>query len=462
MSGADAAKMDSTQIVVRGRVPSPLDKTCKAENLTYAQKRQKTTFELDGKPLPWSLKDVDNTSLGKELTITGRPCRELTVTVENKLVFETVYLTILESGKLTLPFAEVLRHVPLDSKVKITIFDGQNYKTLKKTYLSRSSMGLTPDPAKITREIAPLYQEIAADLKAGKPLVINTHVVLWDDEFGSRKAKWSNGNDPKTNLYWGWGAGIYTKFKKNKQWQLVKDDEKIAVFKREFKPSQAWQDLGVTKPFEVYVVLNLHYAKEIDQGYKTFARDLFGQQARTINLDNGQELLAGGKSRVTGLISHLNPEGPDLIQQARTSLPSFKKGVFMTTCLSARFFAEETVSQDIFPLLFNTDFIAAEGYTFPPFFEAIAKAKPGKSLAMAARAGYQAFHPKVRIPSKYFVNASHGLSDYLFTYDGDQDKDGLLNRIDPEPRIQNIYDNTGKKLVIQTSDGTRLEITKNQ
>ena len=124
-----------------------------------------------------------------------------------------------------------------------------------------------------------------------------------------------------------------------------------------------------------------------------------------------------------------------------------------------RVFKHLTVDENIFGLLFNTNFIAPEAYTFLPLFSAVAQGASGKSIKQQVRANYQKYHQDTRIPSRFFVNSSSGLAKYLLPFEGDQDQDQLPNRIDPEPRVKNQHEKGKNSIIIHMSNGQRLEIS---
>jgi hypothetical protein len=446
-------------IRITGRVeldPNPYEQAAALPAFNRGDKTP-TEVRLDGQALPKLLK-IDNRDISRNITITGTPGRELVVTVDNEQVYATHLLTIPQDGKLRISFGEIMQYIPIGRKVEISFYDGN--KTAAKFRVHRLIGDFLPDPNKMEREILPFYKEIAADLQAGKPLVIEAHVVLWDWTFtgAGRGSNWANGRQPETNLYWGAGYGVYNMMKKDKQWKMVKDEGGQAVFRREIKPGEQWKNLGVTEPFTAYVVLNMHYADEIVSGYREFARAVSGQRQELIRLPDGSELEAGGKSRVVGLIGHMDIDGGRALAKTMTTAPEQQKAVFMTTCLSAQQFADTVAVDNVYPLLFNTQYIAPEGYTFLPLFQGLAEGRSGKELLNAARSGYQQYHQDVSIPANFFVNSARGLTKYLYVYEGDSDGDKVQDRIDPEPFQPNKSEWEGKRLIIYPSTGDRIEI----
>ncbi|MFA5114274.1 MAG: hypothetical protein WC529_08275 [Candidatus Margulisiibacteriota bacterium] len=446
-------------ITIKGRVeldPNPYE-TALDRPVAKQNDSTPTEVRLDGQKPGKTLK-LSHADIGRKLTITGTPGRELVVSVDNDQFYATHLLTIPQNGKLEIAFGEIMQYIPIGQKVEVSFYDGN--KTVLAFRAQRLVADFLPDPNKLEREITPFYQEVAADLRAGKPLVMEAHVVLWDWTFtgAGKGSSWANGRKPETNLYWGAGYGLYTMLKKDKQWELVKDEPRQAVFRRAIKPSGQWKNLGVTEPFTAYVVLDMHYANEIVGGYRAFAEDLVGSEPEPIALPDGSMIEAGGQSRVIGLIGHLDLDGGRVVKQTVSAPPAQKKAVFMTTCLSAQQFADSVVTDNVYPLLFNTQYIAPEGYTFLPLFQGVAEGRSAKEILNAARSGYQHYHQDVAIPANFFVNAARGLTKYLYVYEGDSDGDQVQDRIDPEPFHKNKSEWAGKRLIIYPSTGERIEI----
>src|SRR5688572_8159678 len=108
-----------------------------------------------------------------------------------------------------------------------------------------------------------LYDRIAADLSAGRPLVVHAHVPLCSNEIircGGHGL--GDGDNPDTNLYWSTSGGFRGWFRRQGSgWTLVKrqrhaegDLVEEMVWKRRVAPGAAWKRRGIDRPFEVYVV----------------------------------------------------------------------------------------------------------------------------------------------------------------------------------------------------------------
>jgi len=408
---------------------------------------------------------LDNSMLEDELVIEaprGTTHVNLTIDQQRRYVHEFTVKSD-EKNVAIIKVANILRHLPFQNKMTLTVACSgkKNYK--KRFQIQRSTAGITPNPGRVQKSILPLYQQIARDLVAGKPLVITANVVLWDASFnGRRRFPITDGNDPQHNLYWGAGYGMYHAFKKLFGWRLVGEEkDKRAVFKKVFTPNAFWQERGVKKPFEMYVVFNLYRSNDIVEGYRDFAQNLFGNRAQRITLKDGRVIEAGSQSRIVGYVGHMTLQGKKAIKAVRNSQStnsSEAKGVFMTSCLSAPIFSREVLDENNFGLLFTTSLLAPEAYVQNALFDAIARGARGDKISRGVASAYADYHDNY--PGRVFITSeSPRIEDFSSPYEGDSDKDGIDNRIDPEPDKVNQFERNGDSMIITTSSGKRIVIS---
>ena len=190
-----------------------------------------------------------------------------------------------------------------------------------------------------------LYNEIAKDLKNGKPLVISDTVVLWEE---GRSVWWGDGENPERNLYWGAKYGLYTMLKQSHEWKEVyrqgpNDNGEITsvVFERDCPTNNFWRSKGVLKPFKTYLVIKAFKASDINKAYELTAKNIFTGNPDQIKLPNGQIIEAGGKSHLIIHSGHMISEGNLPLEQHKSQLsPTKTKGVAFLTCLSKSVFSQ--------------------------------------------------------------------------------------------------------------------------
>src|SRR5688500_2890841 len=157
-----------------------------------------------------------------------------------------------------------------------------------------------------------LADDVIADLAAGKPLVVQVHVPLCDNDIiPCGNAKLGDGDNPDTNLYWSTSPGFGRWFTRKKSgWKQVLeagasgDVLETRVFRRSVRASKAGKAAGAPKTFDVYVVAYAWRGEAIDAALAAYADDLYGAGERTITLDDGTTIAAGGAARIVAYVGH--------------------------------------------------------------------------------------------------------------------------------------------------------------
>jgi hypothetical protein len=162
------------------------------------------------------------------------------------------------------------------------------------------------------RWLAGVHDRVAADLRAGRPLVVQAHVPLCDSRIlrcGNERL--GDGDAPATNLYWatsggfrGWfnrrGSGWTEVYRGGGQGQVLE----VRVWRRRLAPGRAFRDRGVKRAFDVYVVAHAWRGTAIRDAMDAYVTDIFGDGARAVKLANGSEIRAGGAAHVIAYVGH--------------------------------------------------------------------------------------------------------------------------------------------------------------
>lgn len=267
-----------------------------------------------------------------------------------------------------------------------------------------------------------LYDDIASDLIAGKPLVISTTLLLWDAaatgegyfEDGVTKKSWAIGNNYKHNLYWGAKYGLYTMLSQDQNWKQVlfqnnPSDSQIlkVVFARTTAPNKFWQSKGVRIPYTTYLVIDVFSYGNIVQAYNNYAKNLFSDGDETIVLPGSSvPIEAGSKSRIVVFSGHMHAIGSFTLsdyQERATSI--YRKATATLSCLSQAVFGNLTISDSVAGLLYTNQMFAPEGYTHLPFYNSIIDGKNAAEILRASSKEYQKYQ-KIHssVPNFPFVN----------------------------------------------------------
>ncbi len=246
-----------------------------------------------------------------------------------------------------------------------------------------------------------LYESVAADLTAGKPMVVHAHVPLCSNEIiWCGNARLGDGDNPRTNLYWATSGGFRGWFKrKGSGWKRVykgqhsdNDILEVMVWKRRASPSRALRERGVTERFDLYVVAYAWRGSAINRAMEAYSTDLFGDRPRAISLPNDVELQAGGAAHVVAYVGHNGWMDVDSYDWARfdklhrdTTKP---KGTIAVACITADYIAGEVSARSRVPLLMTTSLMFAGAHSFEGAVRGFAR---GESLGGIRKSAVSAY-----------------------------------------------------------------------
>lgn len=310
--------------------------------------------------------------------------------------------------------------------------------------------------------LAPLYGQIADDIKTKGYFLATVPVVLWDASFTGegRGSRWANGNDPNTNLNWGNGSGVYHLLKHSKQWKLVKEESfpnspiRRVVFAQKVSPGKFWQLKGITSEFTAYLVLLAFASKDIENGYRYFGSLIKGAVKDQISLAGGKTFPLAD-SRIVGMATHYIPEGFGAVGDNLSA--SRPKGVFMASCFSAQVFGPLLVRKNIFPLFLSGPTTSSEGFLYLPIIEGLIAGDNLRGFLRRVDQSNAKYHPKQHMGERqYPYPGSPSFEKTLSRLNYDWDGDGIPNWTDPDPIAKNPLSINGKITVVHA--GKPLEI----
>ena len=177
---------------------------------------------------------------------------------------------------------------------------------------------------------------------------INQGIVLVPHSLG-------NGQDPRSNLYWGAAYGIKSFFKnKAKDWELVKtlqaENSNIlesVLFKHKTK--------------DVYMIADAYDGKKIKNCIEDFLLASNSQNTKKIAIDK-EELCFGGDANLVAYIGHDGLMEFDVDVSYKNESEN-KKDAIILACYSKDFFKSELLKSNAKPLLWTTHLMAPEAYT---------------------------------------------------------------------------------------------------
>jgi len=227
-----------------------------------------------------------------------------------------------------------------------------------------------------------------ADAASGKPLVAHVVVALCDNEFQGIvpvPAKLGNGDDPRSNLYWGAMYGVRSYFRNQPGWQSVEiapaRDPRVlerVMFQREVTRNgrktrmllvaEAWRGRNIADAIGHFLELN---------------RGEHAERLRTGNL----EFDAGGAAHVVVFVGHnglMDFVAPTLAPARAQSAPHAS---VVLACMSESYFAD-LLSRDSLPLITTAGLMAPEAYTLAALLDAWFSGADGSQVRLAAASAY--------------------------------------------------------------------------
>ena len=258
-----------------------------------------------------------------------------------------------------------------------------------------------------------LRTDVIGDLAAGKPLVVEVHVPLCANEFTRcGNAKLGDGDTPSTNLYWSTTPGLGSWFaRKASGWKRVlratqasetgdKDILELHVYKRRITASSTWRHAGAPKQFDVYLVIHAWRGSQIDRALAAYAADVSGQGTRTITLDDGTTLDAGGSARLVAFVGHNRLM--DLDTYTWPAAGSAKKGTIAIACHTASYMKREVSAATRVPLLMTNDFLFSNA---APLEAAVLAFARGEGYATIRRDAASAYADVQKRPVQRIIGA---------------------------------------------------------
>lgn len=163
-----------------------------------------------------------------------------------------------------------------------------------------------------------------------------------------------DGQNPRTNLYWGALYGVKTHFKKSKDWVFVKNlksnNSKIlerVLFKH--------------KESNTYLLAEAHDGKYIKNTIQDFLESLAGNQQVLVSNEN-QSLKFGGAADLVSYIGHNGLMEFD-VKGTFKAASKEKKDAIILACISKDYFSSYLKQTNSNPLVWSTGLMSPEAYT---------------------------------------------------------------------------------------------------
>ena len=192
-----------------------------------------------------------------------------------------------------------------------------------------------------------------------------------------------NGQDPKSNLYWGAMFGVKSFFRyKSSDWQYLKSLGKVNTLILE-------RIVFKHKTENAYLVADAYDGLYIKKCTENFLLASNGQNPEEI-LVNAQSINIGGKSNLVAYVGHdglmefdVNLEYVKVVSEPKNSI--------ILACASKDFFSEQVKKAGAIPLLWTTNLMAPEAYTLEAAIKGWLKGESGNQVQERAAQAYNKY-----------------------------------------------------------------------
>jgi hypothetical protein len=284
--------------------------------------------------------------------------------------------------------------------------------------------GLPHTAAGAPNDLRELYSRIAADLKAGKPVIVTVHVALCDNNTincGTRPH--GDGDQPKKNLYWGGAAGFRAYFNWRRPFRRIHQDNgdgdvvlERVVYRYRVKRSNArLKRLGIKKAFDIYLVGLAYRGRHIGKANLGFIKHVQdGKLSRRIKIDDKITIDYGRGAHVIGYAGHNH-----MMDVTHFSFPPSTRqeaaGFFALSCINAPYLSELTIPKSSYGLLLTRTLMYPGAFTIEGIVEGVAKGESMERIRRRAVGYYAKYqHRPVSVIGKLFVHeASRRFLPYL-------------------------------------------------
>jgi hypothetical protein len=241
-----------------------------------------------------------------------------------------------------------------------------------------------------------VQDRLDADLAAGHPVVVHVVAVLCDNVHQGIvpvPESLGNGQDPRTNLYWGAMYGIKTHFVRNAGWvgvDIEPPSDGHVLERTVFSAVIGRDDAQVP----VHVVADAWDGAHMEDALRAFFRLCAGGGAETVVVPGGsdsREIGAGGAAHLVAFVGHnglmeyaVQPSVPDSAEvSARSAL--------VLACASKNYFLPHLRSMGAHPLMLTTGLMAPEAYTLDSAIRAWVETGNTDAVLEAAAEAYDRY-----------------------------------------------------------------------
>lgn len=221
--------------------------------------------------------------------------------------------------------------------------------------------------------------------------LIHVFVALCDNKYQGIvpvPAGIGNGQQPRSNLYWGAGYGVHTYFTRSKDWEVVAK----GAYSIPIREDSVVLDRLLLRHRRqgVYLLAEAFDGRNMKEAITEFLQAAAGKLPRMAKLQGQDSLYFGGQADLLAFVGH---DGlMDFSLQQRFKGDTLKKReTIILACYSKRFFGPHLQSTGAQPLLGTSGLMAPEAYTLHDAVNAWVARKSALQIQQAAAKAYSAY-----------------------------------------------------------------------
>lgn len=241
-----------------------------------------------------------------------------------------------------------------------------------------------PNPAR-TPPTPPITEAAAEKAATNSTPVIHVFVALADNVnqgIVPVSATLGNGDNPRTNLYWGAAFGIKTFFSRNKDWELISTT---------LNPSATILERCIFKHRRgsLLLVADAYRGKEIAQTTADFLEAAAGKPGEKLKAAE-LEFHTGGSADLVAYVGHNGLMDFRLSSHPQRRDDRERRAIILA-CASKQYFSTALQQSGAAPLLWTTNLMAPEAYVLSAAIDGWIKKESDEQIRLRAADAYHKY-----------------------------------------------------------------------
>jgi hypothetical protein len=241
-----------------------------------------------------------------------------------------------------------------------------------------------------------VQERIDADAAAGRPIVVHVVVALCDNAnqgIVPVPQALGDGQNPRTNLYWGALYGVRTHLSRASGWariNIARPEDQRILDRVVFYASVNRGETAVP----VYIVADAWDGANIREALQAYLGMAAGGLAERVKVTHGSgslELRAGGASHLLAYVGHNGLMELSLSTPALSEVETGARGAVVLACASKSYFLDHLQEVGAHPLLLTTGLMAPEAYILDAVIRSWIADGTAKVVVEAAAGAYNRY-----------------------------------------------------------------------